>query len=149
MTWLEPLAVITEKNAVEGEIRVTKTTVSHKQNVRDAGLCVPDHLQDLFHRSCKHLDQKKKLKVAALLRDFPYVFAKDGDDTGRTDLAKHSIDTGDSKPLRQAPRRLPIGQREEVTTELAQMLQHGLIEPYHAVALGLLALSQCRKRMER
>jgi hypothetical protein len=75
----------------------------------------------------KNLDEKKK--VAALPRDFPDVFAKDGDDAGRTDLAKHSIDTGDSKRLRQAPRRLPIGQREEVTMELAQVLQRGLIEP--------------------
>jgi hypothetical protein len=60
MAWLEPAAVITEKNKIEGEIRETKTTVSHKQKVRDAGLCVPDHIQNLFHRSCKKLGREEK-----------------------------------------------------------------------------------------
>ncbi|VDI14298.1 Hypothetical predicted protein [Mytilus galloprovincialis] len=48
---------------------------------------------------------------------------------GRTNKIKHSIDTGDARPVRVPPRRLPIGKREIERTEVSKMLERGIIEP--------------------
>ncbi|CAC5381726.1 unnamed protein product [Mytilus coruscus] len=51
------------------------------------------------------------------------------EDIGRTNKTKHIIDTGDARPVRVSPRRLPIGKREIERTEVSKMLERGLIEP--------------------
>ena len=48
---------------------------------------------------------------------------------GRTDVLKHKIDTGSAKPIRQAPRRLPIHQQAEADKQISDMLSRGVIEP--------------------
>ena len=45
---------------------------------------------------------------------------------GKTNVVKHTINTGDALPIRQQPRRLPFHQREEV--QRLDMLK-GVIEP--------------------
>ena len=48
---------------------------------------------------------------------------------GKTNVVKHTINTGDARPIRQQPRRLPFHQREEVQRLLRDMLKQGVIEP--------------------
>ena len=47
---------------------------------------------------------------------------------GRTSLVQHTIDTGNARPIKQAPRRLPIHQRKEAEQHVTQMLDQGVIE---------------------
>ena len=54
-------------------------------------------------------DQLEQLKQ--LVGEFDDIFALDGDDLGCTDVVKHKIDTGDSPPIKQYPRRTPFVQR--------------------------------------
>ena len=53
------------------------------------------------------------------LMEFADVFSTGPEDIGLTDLVEHTIDTGDSRPIRLPPRRLPITKQqyeaEEVT----------------------------------
>ncbi|PIK38532.1 Retrovirus-related Pol polyprotein from transposon [Apostichopus japonicus] len=88
-----------------------------------------EHVQDLAKRSCNGLDVMQRRRVTKLLKDFADVFAKSPDDLGRTTLAKHRIDTGGAKPVRQAARRLPPTRKEEATTEVKRMLRQDIIEP--------------------
>ena len=41
---------------------------------------------------------------------------------------QHNIDTGDSRPIRQYPRRLSYAYREETRKQVAEMLDQGVIQ---------------------
>lgn len=57
------------------------------------------------------------------------IFAKNNTDLGRTDRVAHHIDTGDSRLIKQPPRRLPQTQMEEAEKQITDMMDHGIIEP--------------------
>ena len=50
-------------------------------------------------------------------------------DMGRTGMVKHRFDTGDSPPIKQAPRRVPLHQQEVVRQHVEEMLQNGVVRP--------------------
>ena len=45
------------------------------------------------------LNKEQEEKFKALIKKYEEIFAKDSKDLGRTNLAKHTIDTGDHKPF--------------------------------------------------
>ena len=47
---------------------------------------------------------------------------------GRTELVKHRILTGDQPAIRQRPYRIPPALREDVISELQEMIADGVIE---------------------
>ena len=51
-----------------------------------------------------------------------------GESSGRTNLVRHRINTGDAQSIRQAPRRLPLAKQEEVEKLVRKMLDDGVIE---------------------
>ncbi|KRZ04758.1 Retrovirus-related Pol polyprotein from transposon 17.6 [Trichinella pseudospiralis] len=55
------------------------------------------------------------------------VIATDDYDTGH--ICKHSINTGDTPPIKQNPRRIPYHQKETVQRLLNEMSNHRVIEP--------------------
>lgn len=83
----------------------------------------------LYERSIQHLEDDDKPKVADLLIRFQDIFAKSADDLGRTDRVQHRINTGTAVPIRQAPRRLPLGKRKIEREKITKMLNRGVIEP--------------------
>ena len=51
-------------------------------------------------------------------------------DVGLTHRIMHEIDTGDNRPIRQHPRRIPYGEaREEATKQVRELQEAGLIRP--------------------
>jgi hypothetical protein len=46
------------------------------------------------------LKREQKEKLQKLIQEFEDIFAKDENDLGRTNLAKHSINTGDHEPIK-------------------------------------------------
>jgi len=67
--------------------------------------------------------------LAQLLIKYQNVFSKNSDDIGRTDLVKHSINTGTAAPLRQPSRRLLLAKRQIEREEIQNMIDRGIIEP--------------------
>ena len=57
------------------------------------------------------------------------MFSKGPDDIGRTSFVKHKINTGDAKPIKQVPRRLPYSKRENTCQMISDMQEQGVIEP--------------------
>ena len=51
------------------------------------------------------------------------------DKPGQTSLIEHCILVTDHRPIRQAPYRIPVACREQVETEISEMLRHRVIEP--------------------
>lgn len=62
--------------------------------------------------------------MANLLSKFQEVFSKHEFDIGLTDLVEHSIDTGDAKPVRLPPRRVPIAFAEKEKNMISQLEQN-------------------------
>ncbi|CAC5411093.1 unnamed protein product [Mytilus coruscus] len=50
-------------------------------------------------------------------------------DIGLTDIVQHKINTNGAPPVKQAPRRLPIAQRNEFEVEIHKMLDNDIIRP--------------------
>ena len=48
---------------------------------------------------------------------------------GRTNVCQHAIDTGDSQPVKNRPRRLPPRWEEEINRQLDELLEQGLCRP--------------------
>ena len=90
---------------------------------------LPTHVQDMFRKSTSALSDSEASKFANLLMDFQDVFAKSDTDLGCFTAIKHTIDTGESSPVRQQMRRTPIGFQEEEEKHLKSMLECGVITP--------------------
>ena len=48
---------------------------------------------------------------------------------GKTSIVKHKIYTGEHAPIKQRPRREPLGMRDIIKEELQKMEEQGVIEP--------------------
>ena len=57
------------------------------------------------------------------------MFSEDPDDIGRTSFVKHKMNTGNAKPIKQVPRRLPCSKRENTCQMISDMEEQGVIEP--------------------
>lgn len=90
---------------------------------------LPQHLKSLFERSSVNLSETEKSQLLELLVEYQSIFVGPDGKFGRTNLVKHSIDTGGSKPIKIPPRRLPFAQREIVENEISKMLENDVIEP--------------------
>lgn len=79
---------------------------------------------DSVRLSCSELKQ-----LRALVVEFADLFALDSSELGRTSFVTHSIDTGDSSPVRQSPRRVPFALRGKVCQLIDEMLEQGIVVP--------------------
>ena len=75
-----------------------------------------------------HLSNSEKELLFVLLMEYADVFSFHSD-LGRTNLTKHHIDTGDSQPIHQLPRRVSPACCQEVRQLLTEMLKNDIIQP--------------------
>ncbi len=90
---------------------------------------IPEHLKDMIERSSTHLNPEQQHSFKQLILKYQGTFASSSADLGFTDRVKHKIDTGNARPTKQAPRRLPFGKRNTEREEIQKMLDRGVIEP--------------------
>ena len=77
-----------------------------------------------------HITRKERSVLEPVLKKFRHVFHHDDDAEFKgTDLVEHRIITGDAKPIRKAPYRVPYALREELEGQVRDMLRKGVIEP--------------------
>ena len=92
-------------------------------------MTVPKHLEVLYEKSIANLEKEEQLKLLEALLRYQNVFARSDNDLGRTGQVKHKIETGDARPIRQKPRRIPIHMHDEVDKIMGNMIEQGIIEP--------------------
>ena len=90
---------------------------------------VPEHLKTLYENTCELLDVEQSRQVRHLLNEFSDVFVSSDKDIGRTGIIKHEIETGNARPIKHKPRRLPLQKSEEADKQIKEMLEKDLIEP--------------------
>jgi hypothetical protein len=89
---------------------------------------VPGHLKELFDKSTQGRSEVEKQAVAGLFVKYSDTFSKDEWDIGLTHLTEHSIDTGDAKPIRQRPRRVPLAFAKEERQAIDDLMKKGVIK---------------------
>ena len=90
---------------------------------------IPEHVLDLYDRSCEDLNQDQRTRLASLLIEYQDRFAAHPDDVGRTTLIKHHIDTGDAAPVRQRCRRFAKCHIEAIQEHVKKLADAGIIRP--------------------
>lgn len=85
-------------------------------------------LQYLFNRSSSTLNAKQKEELKSLLLRNSGLFSKDDKDFGRTNIVKHSINTGSGIPIRQSLRRTPVHWKDHIDQQIDDMLKEDVIE---------------------
>ena len=73
------------------------------------------------------LTDKQKMDFEQLMRKNKDIFAKDRDDLGKTGLVKHTIDTGDAKPIKQRAYQTSQKEKQVINEEVKRMLKQGII----------------------
>ena len=83
------------------------------------------NLEDLVNLEGVDVTPSQKAALFHVLKKYEAMF--DGH-VGHTTLVEHRIDTGDSPPIRQAPRRIPPHLKEEVKAQLDDLVRQGILE---------------------
>ena len=110
---VDPRNSVVTKNKVENA-KVDVNNVVESQEI-------PPHLLELYENSCNGLNEEEKVQFRALLIRFQDAFSKDPKDIGTTPLIEHTIDTGDAKPIKIPPRRIPISKFKQAEQEMQEM----------------------------
>ena len=117
-------AVLQAVDSVDSESVNATQTVEGSQD--DAGL--PEHLQSLFERSSKNLDDSQKDRLEQFLIKHQDIFSKSSSDIGHTTLIRHHIDVQNAKPVKKIPYRIPLAKRQVAEREIEQMAKDGILE---------------------
>ncbi len=88
-----------------------------------------EYLQPLMEGMADDLILWQREELAAAIYEYRDVFSSGPTDMGRTGLVKHTIDTGDQRPIRLPPCILPIIKQEKEKEEVQKMVDRGVIEP--------------------
>ena len=103
--------------------------VQESLNKRQTYGSLPKHMHDLFDRASVGLSADDRNQVMKLLQKYSNIFSKHDTDLGRTGIIKHQIHTGDARPIKQPPRRVPVHMQSEVDDQLDHMLENDIIRP--------------------
>ena len=91
---------------------------------------LPAHLRDLLDQTSRDFDITQQCRLADVLLHYSDLFPTPGSTlTGHTDAVEHEIDTGDSSPIRCAPRRMSPQKMKKEEECVTEMLTGGQIEP--------------------
>ena len=72
---------------------------------------------------------KVREQLLDTLKEYHDTFSYHENDLGRTNIIRHSIDTGDVRPVRQQLRRQPPAHQAAIKEHVSTMLAQGIIEP--------------------
>ncbi|XP_064633623.1 uncharacterized protein LOC135491580 [Lineus longissimus] len=91
-------------------------------------MTLPKYLQPMLDGAKEALKSpQEETTLKELILEFSDIFSKDDADIGRTHLVEHEIDTGDAKPFKQAPRKVPMAFAGEELKSLKKMLNQGIV----------------------
>ena len=108
------------------QVRRVETNNSDKGD-NSSESTVPDHLSELYGRAIESKTEIECNQISDLLCKFQRVFSQNDTDLGVANLVQHEIDTGDAKPIRQPPRRVPLAFADEEQKVVKQMMEQGII----------------------
>ena len=118
-----------KKGSTLGHCSEVSSIMHRVRNLVSAPTELPESLKPFVLDACRELPQSHKEEVKNLIARFQDIFETGDGTKGRTNIVEHRIDTGDARPIRQVPRRLPLAKREEAEKIVRDMERDGVIEP--------------------
>jgi len=88
-----------------------------------------DVIQQMMNSLPSELTEKQRTQAQELLHENAAIFSDREYDIGRTPFVEYRIDTGEHRPFRQPLRRHPFKHLETIDKQVAEMKEHGIIEP--------------------
>ena len=86
-------------------------------------------MREIWGRNCVGLDPEQQERLWQLLFEFKDSFALSEEEVGQTHLVQHEIDTGDARPIKMHPRRIPLARQEAADKAVLEMQRANFIEP--------------------
>ena len=78
------------------------------------------------------LSNDEKDRIQYLLTDQKEVFARNPKSPKRTQILQHRIITNDSLPVYHTPRRIPVAWKQDIDTQVSEVLSNGIIHPSYS-----------------
>ena len=100
-----------------------------ESNQHEGYAAIPSHLTELHDSCTQDCTSEEKEVIGRLLIEYEAVFSKHDNDLGPTNLYEHAIDTGDAKPVKLPPKRVPLAFAGEDKTALERLHEQGTIRP--------------------
>jgi len=113
--------VITELTAVE------ECDTNRDTNETKMGATQLEAIDKIFANMDETVLEAERNKLRYLLREFSTVFAFEENKIDCTTAARHEIDTGDARPVRQRMRRQPPAYQGIIKDHVESMLKQGII----------------------
>ena len=85
-------------------------------------------IQELLAIEELAIEIDERSQLTELIEEFQDVFVLSPAELGHTNVVERTIDTGDSAPLRQPPRRIPFALRVKVDEMVKDMMTQGVIQ---------------------
>ena len=120
---VEPAVLVSEDDPV-WEDSETQVLMCQTRSMSERYEQLKEQLQIGAQLAPQERDQMEQMLLAQL-----DVFALSDEELGKTDLISHSIDTGDAKPVKTLPHRLPYTLRKELEEEMIKLEGIACIEP--------------------
>jgi len=86
------------------------------------------HLVNLKEGLDDSVSEAQRERLVEVLKNYSDVFSTGELDLGETSLAKHRIDTGDARPMRQTLSRQPFHLLKKIDAHVKDMIKAGVIE---------------------
>ena len=120
---LEPGTVLSDLSPV---VCTTST------EVRDWSIKLDEAINQILGRVDTSVSDSEKNALRKLLYKYADVISLGEFDIGLTDLVEHEIDTGNSKPVKQALRRQPYVYLPKIDEHVEQMVKAGWVTPINS-----------------
>lgn len=108
----------------EGGIRVA--TVSSESQPLDTKR--KERLFSILSNTESRLSEAETKELVESVLEFHDVFAVEDEERGEVEGVEHVIETGDTPPVRQLPRRVPLSLQREMTRLVQEMMRDGVIQ---------------------
>ena len=106
------------------EQQMCLTTETEEQQEQSISEIIDSSLKE----EASTLTVNEKQKLAKLLLKYEAIISRGSTDLGSCKLLTHRIDTGDTIPIRMAPRRIPYFQQEEVQQDISAKEAAGIVK---------------------
>jgi hypothetical protein len=91
---------------------------------------IDESFQKYLDEKLSHLTREERVVLEPVMIKYRKTFYVEGsNDFPGTNLVEHVIDTGDARPIRRPPYRVPYALREELDRQVKTMLDKQIIEP--------------------
>jgi len=102
-----------------------------------------------LQKKLAHLEGEDRSMLEAALRRYEHLFyALKSEELGCTSQVEHSIETGDARPIKRNPYRIPYALKPVVDENIDEMLRKGVIEPSTSPWSSSIVLVQKNHGME-